>query len=263
MDWTILGEKIRIFRKKNKFTQQELADILQISRSTLSYYERGEIEPNIYTLLKLSSLMKCSIDDLLSIKTEDDLTLNNIKDFIEKLILENNEILHKKLDSIEKILLKDNRNLKEEFSEEISVDFLRYKCNNNEIYRKIPLISEVSLDKNCYSCEAIEYYIDIPKYKLSDDCNYYIFKINDNSMNRIFNKNELILVKQSDYMYNDDIVVAIIDNKTTVKKIDFIDKYVALIPQSDDPSYKVKKYLPEDINLKGVVLGKIYGHIAF
>ena len=35
MEWTILGNKIKNFRKSNKITQQELADKLEISRSTL------------------------------------------------------------------------------------------------------------------------------------------------------------------------------------------------------------------------------------
>ena len=52
MSWINLGKKIKEYRKLNNITQQELANKLGISRSTLSYYENGEVEPNIYTLLK-------------------------------------------------------------------------------------------------------------------------------------------------------------------------------------------------------------------
>ena len=68
MEWTILGNKIKNFRKSNKITQQELADKLEISRSTLSYYELGKIDPNIYTLIKLSDIMNCTLDDLVNDK---------------------------------------------------------------------------------------------------------------------------------------------------------------------------------------------------
>ena len=71
MSWINLGKKIKEYRKLNNITQQELANKLGISRSTLSYYENGEVEPNIYTLLKLSEIMNCSMDYLFSIEVLD------------------------------------------------------------------------------------------------------------------------------------------------------------------------------------------------
>lgn len=71
MSWINLGKKIKNYRKLNNVTQQELANKLGISRSTLSYYENGEVEPNIYTLLKLSEIMNCSIDYLFNIENLD------------------------------------------------------------------------------------------------------------------------------------------------------------------------------------------------
>ena len=71
MSWVNLGKKIKQYRKSNNIKQKELADKLGISRATLSYYENGEVEPNIYTLLKLSEIMNCSIDYLLNIDNID------------------------------------------------------------------------------------------------------------------------------------------------------------------------------------------------
>ena len=84
MEWTILGNKIKNFRKSNKITQQELADKLEISRSTLSYYELGKIDPNIYTLIKLSDIMNCTLDYLVS-KLRDLLVL--IKSILKSLVI--------------------------------------------------------------------------------------------------------------------------------------------------------------------------------
>ena len=76
MSWINLGKKIKEYRKLNNITQQELANKLGISRSTLSYYENGEVEPNIYTLLKLSEIMNCSMDYLFSIEVLDNTDVN-------------------------------------------------------------------------------------------------------------------------------------------------------------------------------------------
>ncbi len=58
MSWINLGKKIKEYRKLNNITQQELANKLGISRSTLSYYENGEVEPNIYTLLTIKTIIQ-------------------------------------------------------------------------------------------------------------------------------------------------------------------------------------------------------------
>lgn len=60
-----LATTLKDFRKDNKISQEDLAKQLEIARSTLSYYERAKSEPPIYTLIKMSEVMNCSIDELL------------------------------------------------------------------------------------------------------------------------------------------------------------------------------------------------------
>ena len=43
----MLGEKIKLYRESNKMTQNEIADILEVSTATISKYESGSLEPNI------------------------------------------------------------------------------------------------------------------------------------------------------------------------------------------------------------------------
>ena len=47
-----------------------MAKKLGIARSTLSYYEHGSIEPNIFVLISLSKLMNCSLDNLIGLNKE-------------------------------------------------------------------------------------------------------------------------------------------------------------------------------------------------
>lgn len=57
--------KIKELRKSSKLTQKELAQYLKISDSTLSYWERGDYEPDNNSLIALASFFDVSIDYLL------------------------------------------------------------------------------------------------------------------------------------------------------------------------------------------------------
>lgn len=50
---TIVGERLRIIRKKNKLLQQDIADLLGVSQNTIGYYESGHTSVDNESLLKL------------------------------------------------------------------------------------------------------------------------------------------------------------------------------------------------------------------
>ena len=60
------GQKLAEYRKKMNYTQEELADILGVSRQAVSRWEVDATFPETEKLLKLSKLYKCSIDSLLN-----------------------------------------------------------------------------------------------------------------------------------------------------------------------------------------------------
>ena len=60
-----LGEKIKYLREEKGITQQQLAEILNINRVTLSGYEIGRRTPDIYTLKKIANRLDVTIDYLL------------------------------------------------------------------------------------------------------------------------------------------------------------------------------------------------------
>lgn len=64
----MFAEKLRKARKNAKLKQEEVAEILQISRSNISKYETGFMEPNLQTLKELCQLYKVSADYLLDIQ---------------------------------------------------------------------------------------------------------------------------------------------------------------------------------------------------
>lgn len=59
------GQLLRNFRNINQLTQQQVADVLNIHRTTYTYYENGITEPSIDTLHKLIKILGISYDDIL------------------------------------------------------------------------------------------------------------------------------------------------------------------------------------------------------
>lgn len=59
------GEKLSSLRKQNNYTQEELADIMNVSRQSVSRWESDIAFPETEKLIALSKLYNCSIDYLL------------------------------------------------------------------------------------------------------------------------------------------------------------------------------------------------------
>jgi transcriptional regulator with XRE-family HTH domain len=72
-----LNEKLRTLREKCGYTQEQVAKILSVDRSSYTYYETGKTEPSIASLRKLASLYKVNLDELLGVEQSDVITAND------------------------------------------------------------------------------------------------------------------------------------------------------------------------------------------
>ncbi len=61
-----INEKLRELRIKSGYTQNQIAKILNIDRSTYSYYETGKTMPDVTVLLTLAKIFNISLDELLT-----------------------------------------------------------------------------------------------------------------------------------------------------------------------------------------------------
>lgn len=59
------GDKIAVLRKRKGFSQVELAQVLNVSRQSVSRWEKNQAFPETEKLIQLSHLFSCSIDYLL------------------------------------------------------------------------------------------------------------------------------------------------------------------------------------------------------
>lgn len=60
-----VGSNIKRHRTKLNLTQQQLADILSVSRQTIASYEAGRTEPDIAAMEKLAEIFDITVDELI------------------------------------------------------------------------------------------------------------------------------------------------------------------------------------------------------
>ncbi len=60
-----LGKRLKFLRRRNYYTQQQLAQELNISAQAISKWENDLSEPDLATLRKIAELYNMSISELL------------------------------------------------------------------------------------------------------------------------------------------------------------------------------------------------------
>ena len=82
-----LGEKIAKQRKELNYTQEQLADILAVSRQSISKWESDIAYPETDKLVKMGKLFDCSMDYLLNedITEKQDIKPKEIETFWDKI----------------------------------------------------------------------------------------------------------------------------------------------------------------------------------
>ena len=60
----MLAQNLRMLRIKHKYTLEDIAEIIDVSRQSVAKWESGESYPDIEKCIKLASLYKTSLDNL-------------------------------------------------------------------------------------------------------------------------------------------------------------------------------------------------------
>jgi len=112
----LFGQRLRQLRKERGLSLRELSEHLDLSFSTLGYYEREERQPDLDTLDKIASFFDVRHDYLLGhsdIKTFDEYVLNNDFDFIkeqfQELDKENRKYITDSIDSVYLLLMANRK----------------------------------------------------------------------------------------------------------------------------------------------------------
>lgn len=125
--------------------------------------------------------------------------------------------------------------------------------NKNEV--SVPLIGRVAAGFPILAQENVERYVSIPRALIKSEGRYFALKVRGDSMiNAGIYEDDLVIVNSTNNAYNREIVVALINDEVTVKRL-VSDKGQAYL-KAENPNYS-------DIIPKGEwsIQGKVVGLI--
>jgi transcriptional regulator with XRE-family HTH domain len=67
----MIGERLKALRKRKKITQEELADILGVRKSSVSLYETNKADPSDPIKIIIAKYFKISLDYLIGVIDEE------------------------------------------------------------------------------------------------------------------------------------------------------------------------------------------------
>jgi transcriptional regulator with XRE-family HTH domain len=86
MDYLLLGTRLRQERLKHDWTQEKLAEKIDVSHAYIGQIERGERSLTLDTLVRLANQLGVTVDDLLndSIEKSNEHYVNKIRQIVLK-----------------------------------------------------------------------------------------------------------------------------------------------------------------------------------
>ena len=281
-------ENLKKIRKNFKLSQEDLGIKINVSKQTISKYEKGSVEPNFHTLIEISRVFNCSIDELIfgnlklktknpitlnleiekklnSLKTEITSTINNFFEYEDDFNNEHSNVefsqeLSISSETIDKIINLDKYKLKNS----INIDFYKnnnlkicdssnsnFAYSNQEQLECISLYGNISCGALKYTDESIEGTFYLKKEDLKYDKNdYFILQVDGESMNNLYKNGDYILIHKTKNYEGYKPYIFILGDETTLKyiDIDLENQNITLVPNSTDTSYQNKILKFEDLS---------------
>lgn len=87
----VIGGRIKELRKKSRYTQTDLANLLGVTKSTVAAYENDSRLPSYDVLVKMARVFKISIDSLLLNRSDAIIEVSGLNvdqiEMVEKLVV--------------------------------------------------------------------------------------------------------------------------------------------------------------------------------
>ncbi|MBA7550151.1 LexA repressor [subsurface metagenome] len=121
----------------------------------------------------------------------------------------------------------------------------------------VPLIGTVTCGLPVFAEENYEAMIPVSVKLARPPHKYFLLKVKGDSMNKkSINDGDIVLVRHQVTANNGDIVVALIDDETTVKEFNMYEDTIVLKPRSTNAAHK-PIILTRDFQIQGVVVTSI------
>lgn len=105
INYELLGDKIRLVRINRNFSQERLAEAVNLSRESINRIEKGSLKAKLETITAIASILSVPIDYLTS---DEETSSTDLETEIHNLLLDCNrlekQVLVETLRSLKKIL---------------------------------------------------------------------------------------------------------------------------------------------------------------
>ena len=128
----LFNEKLKMLRKENNLTQEELADKLNVSRQAITKWESGEGIPDIENLKQISILFGTTIDDLIKEEKEVSILDSNVYE----LEIDHNKHFDINIDKINEL------NIKKIDEEKVKIEIIsdsEFKVKFDDLYNRLDI----------------------------------------------------------------------------------------------------------------------------
>ncbi|MBF7028886.1 helix-turn-helix domain-containing protein [Staphylococcus kloosii] len=113
--------------------------------------------------------------------------------------------------------------------------------------KKIPVVSQISAGLPVYSEENLIDYIYFATDKINSDKEEFGLKITGDSMDKIFQDGDVVVIEKDSTVENGQLGVVMINGyNATVKRIRYNKDQIILIPESNNPNHYPQVYSAKD-----------------
>ncbi len=219
---------LKELRTSKNYSQQKIADLLNVSRSTVAMWETNKSEPDNETLLKLAEIFNVSLDYLMG-RTD-----------------ETYDILYKLAE--ETVLNKEFNDLSINQKKQFLFDVARSV--------KIPVLGSIPAGIPMEAIEDIIGEEEIPSEWTLGEKEFFALKIKGDSMEPEYRSGDIVIFNKQDNCENgDDCAVMVNGDDATFKRVEKLEGGGILLKPLN-PNYPTLHYTDEDIlNLPIRILG--------
>lgn len=213
---TKFSERIRSLRKEKAFSQQELANQLGLSKSSVNMYERGEREPNLETLELIADYFNVDMEYLLG--------------------------------------KSDHRSKFAWLSMVASGDATDIEVPNifHISTKRFPVLGNIACGEPILADEHIELYIEAGTNIQAD---FVLRAKGDSMIGARIQDGDFVFIRQQDAVVDGEIAAVLIDDEATLKRVYYDKEAGVLTLCAENPAYKIMRYSGEDLD-RIRILGK-------
>ena len=174
-----------------------------------------------------------------------------VRDICESVNLKSTSSVHSHLETLEK-----NGYIRRDPTKPRAIEIIddNFNLTRREVVN-VPLVGHVAAGEPILAEENIENYLPVPAEYMPNQQSFMLKVKGESMINVGIYDGDSILVKQQDTASNGDIVVALIDDSSTVKTFYKEDGHIRLQPENDT----MAPIIVEDC----AILGKVFGVFRF